>query len=229
MSLNELIDKMEQEAKKGPFPVDADIYKFYSRDEYRPILYAGNLNAKIGLLARDLGKEEVMNNQPLIGTAGQLVRRNIYEHINKSKPPKDEIFFYDIMNYVMFTNLVPFKPIGNKVFPEKVRKRFAPYIAEFLIEHWKGNFLITLGTEAFKWLAYFCDNVEKLSTLWQNEETRYIDTIKCNLTVINDGNKFSKEITIAPLPHPSPLNVKWYKKFPDLLKGRLSKAMDKIS
>ena len=30
-----------------------------------------------------------------------------------------------------------------------------------------------------------------------------------------------KPITLHPLPHPSPLNARWYRKVPDLLRTRL--------
>ena len=34
-----------------------------------------------------------------------------------------------------------------------------------------------------------------------------------------DGS--ARELRIHPLPHPSPLNATWYKRFPDLLRARL--------
>ena len=33
-----------------------------------------------------------------------------------------------------------------------------------------------------------------------------------------------KEITVFPLPHPSPLNRRWYGKFPDMLAERLAQV-----
>ena len=33
-----------------------------------------------------------------------------------------------------------------------------------------------------------------------------------------------KPIVLAPLPHPSPLNQRWYAQFPELLAGRLERV-----
>lgn len=225
--ISNLLNKIEQEAQKGEMPIDTDVYKSCSKPSLTPILFTGNLNAKIGILARDLGKDEVIKGQPLIGAAGQLLRRTLYEAFKGEAPPKNEMYFNDVMKKMMFTNIVPYKPIGNKVFAKKIRKRFMPFLTEFLIEHWNGNFLMTLGTEAFKWFEFFCDK-EKISSFWKNEEKRYEETLECKISTVINKKMQTKKIIIAPLPHPSPLNAKWYAKFPELLKNRIKTISNKI-
>jgi uracil-DNA glycosylase len=219
-NLDNLIDKIEKEAKSIDMPIDKDVYKSCSKDLVKPILYAGNLDAEIGFIARDLGKDEVIKGEPLIGSAGQLVRRTLSNAFFGVTPSKTEIHHKEVMDKVLFTNIVPYKPIGNKVFPKKVRTRFMPFIAEFLITYWKGSHIITLGTEAFKWFEYF-ENKQKLAEFWNNEEQRYTESIECEITTQINGQFKYKTLTVSPLPHPSPLNAKWYKRFPNLLKNRV--------
>ncbi|MFW5799324.1 MAG: uracil-DNA glycosylase family protein, partial [Spirochaetota bacterium] len=219
--LKVLLNKIETQAEKLDMPIDTDIYNSCGKNPNKPILYAGSLEADTGFLARDLGKSEVIKGEPLIGSGGNLLRKTIYSYHTGKEAPKNEVYFKDIMKDVLFTNLVPYKPIGNKVFSKKIRRQFAPYIAELLINHWKGKFLITLGTEAFKWFENFCDKKE-IEVFWKDEEKRYTETFQCKIFILDNDKSQSKDINIAPLPHPSPLNVKWYKRFPELLKNRLN-------
>lgn len=216
MELNELISNIEELSEYMEMPLDTDIYDKCGKPYNKPILYAGSLDSDVCFLARDLGKDEVFKGQPLIGSAGQLLRRSLYKLISDSKAPEHEIYFPKVMERVLFTNMVPYKPKGNRVFPKKIRKAFAPYIAELLINHWKGNYLITLGTEAFKWFEFFTDK-DSVKTYWSDEDNRYKDIFECEITCENGR----KKLMVAPLPHPSPLNVKWYRKFPELLLERL--------
>lgn len=226
--LTEIYNKVEKEACKGEIPIDEEIYNLCNKNPHIPIIYTGNLNAKIGFLARDLGKEEVLKGQPLIGSAGKIVRKTLYEYFsNENLINIDNIINSEIiLNKVLFTNTVPYKPIGNKAFGKKIKDRFRPYIAEFLINLWKGSYLITLGNDAFEWFGYFCDK-KKLTKFWKDEEKRYKEEINCDikLEIPSKNIIYKKNITIAPLPHPSPLNARWYKKFPDLLKFRLEKII----
>jgi uracil-DNA glycosylase len=224
--LNKLLKKIREKAGHLDMPVDKDVYDKSSKDHLQPILYAGSLNSRIGVLARDLGKDEVIQGEPLIGAGGQKLRRILTEHFTGKKPPKSEKHHQEAMNNVLFTNIVPYKPIGNKVFSKNIRREFAPLIAEFLIIHWKGSYLMTLGTEAFKWFEHFC-NKEILNEFWKDDKKRYTSKVECELSIDIEGAKHSKVITIAPLPHPSPLNRRWIEQFPNLLKNRLESANKK--
>ena len=58
-----------------------------------------------------------------------------------------------------------------------------------------------------------------------NREDRYEAELECVLTVTQPGvAPRQKKIRVCPLPHPSPLNARWYKQFPALLRKRLLSA-----
>ncbi len=88
------------------------------------------------------------------------------------------------------------------------------------MQHWKGSRVLTLGTEAFQWFApYAPEGVAE--DFWRRED-RYEAVLTVELTAEVDGRALRKTLTVAPLPHPSPLNQRWYKQFPDLLAKRLA-------
>jgi len=94
-----------------------------------------------------------------------------------------------------------------------VKRRFLPMIREYLVEHWRGDQLITCGNVAFEWFG-LADKALKpqLADFWRRDD-RYEAVLEVEL----DG----KRITLHPLPHPSPLNATWYPRFPALIRARL--------
>ena len=154
LSIETLIDQVEEEAKKEPFPIDVDVYKAAKKEPTHPILYGGNLQSQLCFFARDLGKDEVYAGEPLIGAAGSLIRQGFYQalHGEKAKSQKE---LNTVCNRILLTNTVPYKPPGNKAYLMGVKKRFRPFVAQLLVLYWSGNQIITLGTEAFKWFAPF--------------------------------------------------------------------------
>jgi len=113
---------------------------FIDSDEFdpiqgtEPILYDGNLNAKIMVVARDLGKDEVEQGKPLIGRAGALFRACM-ANVGLS------------LNDVILTNTVPYKPTNNIAFSEYVRGCFAGCFRS-LVQLVGPDIFITLGKEA---------------------------------------------------------------------------------
>jgi len=84
---------------------------------------------------------------------------------------------------------------------------------------WGGAEVLTLGTEAFFWFAYYC-LPGKAMEFWAQED-RYERVIDCVIRwQVGDQTK-ERRIEVAPLPHPSPLNRKWQAAFPELLAKRL--------
>ena len=215
--VSELIEATRAEARRAEFPVDLPVYERAKRDPTDPILYAGSLVAPLCVFARDLGKDEVAHGQPLIGAGGRLVRAGIYEHDHGSPPPKSDRTLESVLARVLLTNTVPFKPPGNKAYPERVKARFRPFLERLLCEFWEGERIITLGTEAFAWFARYGEPGSS-EAFWGRED-RYEADWECDLTA--EGG-LRKRVTIGPLPHPSPLNQRWYAKFPALLAGRLA-------
>ena len=59
---------------------------------------------------------------------------------------------------------------------------------------------------------------DALEAFWSRED-RFSATHVTQLT-LDDGE--TKRFVLAPLPHPSPLNQRWFKRFPELLAQRLA-------
>lgn len=98
--------------------------------EDNPIIFEGDSDCDIMVIARDLGRNEVEKERPLIGKAGQLFRRLIN--------------FMDLKDNIYMTNLVPYKPNNNKAFPKDVRDKFYPLLLE-QIDYIDPDVIITLG------------------------------------------------------------------------------------
>jgi uracil-DNA glycosylase len=223
-TIETLIEAVAGEARRDAFPVDAAAYVKASKDPLRPILFAGSLGAQACVLGRDLGKDEVMKGQPLVGAAGRLVRAGVYQACHGTAPPATDRTLESVLDHVMLTNTVPYKPPGNKAYAAAVKERFRPYLAELLAMHWRGEQVITLGTEAFQWFAPYADPAA-FAAFWHRAD-RYEAMLRCVLTATvsqpRAHSTLHRSLSIMPLPHPSPLNRRWYKQFPELLARRLA-------
>ena len=176
-----LLKQIRQEAEREPFPMDLPIYEAAGKNPTEAILCAGNLNSNICFFGRDLGRDEVAQGQPLIGSAGTLVRKGFY----------------------------------------KVKERFRPFIAQLLVIYWQGTQIITLGTEAFKWFTPYCGKTE-IEKFWQRSD-RYHAKLSTSLQAVDSqGKSYERQVSLLPLPHPSPLNTQYYAKFPQMLQQRLN-------
>lgn len=209
-----LILRAEAEARREPFPVDEPVYAKAHRDPCRPILFAGSLDAPVAVLARDLGRDEVAAAQPLIGAGGRLVRAGLVRA--HGVRGLDEA-----LRFALLTNTVPFKPPGNKAYAESVRARFRPFVAELLARFWAGSQVLTLGTEAFRWFEPYAEGgafPESAGT-----DGRFDSAYECRLPIPGEEGAW-KVVTVRPLPHPSPLNRRWYGQFPEMLGRRLGEV-----
>ena len=81
--------------------------------------------------------------------------------------------------------------------------------------------MLSLGNEAFQWFARYADPAE-VAALWERDD-RYEGEITCRLEAVVGGETREKSIILGPLPHPSPLNARWYGRFPQLIAKRLAK------
>lgn len=216
----QLLSEIQQEAERASFPIDDPVYLAAGLKPTQPILYAGNLNSQLCFFARDLGKDEVHASQPLIGAAGKLVRSGLYRAITQQTPTKSTDLRV-ILDHVLLTNTVPYKPPGNKAYSQAIKKRFRPFVERLLVLHWQGSKIITLGNEAFNWFTPYCEK-GVLADFFQRSD-RYSASIEVNIVVKDSaGNLQQKLVTLMPLPHPSPLNQKYYSQFPQLLQERLT-------
>jgi uracil-DNA glycosylase len=215
----QLLSEIQQEAESASFPIDESVYLAAGLKPTQPILYAGNLNSQICFFGRDLGKDEVHASQPLIGAAGKLVRSGLYLFLTQKTPTK-ATDLQIILDHVLLTNTVPYKPPGNKAYSQIVKKRFRPFVERLLVCHWQGDKIITLGNEAFNWFTPYSEK-GVLPEFFARSD-RYSASIELTLVAQNEaGNQEKKLVTLMPLPHPSPLNQKYYSQFPHLLQERL--------
>ncbi len=220
-SIEKLISQTQIEAERAPFPIDLEVYQAAGKVPTKPVLYAGNLKSEICFFGRDLGRDEVRAEQPLIGAAGKLVRDGFYLSVYGKKSQDRSQINQACCERLLLTNTVPYKPPGNKAYPTEVKERFRPFLERLLVREWEGNHLITLGTEAFKWFIPYRGKGE-LVKFFQRED-RYSAKIEVNLSATDEqGMQYQKSVTILPLPHPSPLNQQYYAKFPQLLQDRLN-------
>ena len=220
-TIENLINQIQKEAEKEEFPLDIPIYKSAKKEPTKPILYFGNLNSNICFFGRDLGKDEVIAGQPLIGAAGKLVRQGFYRAIHQEYT-SDQKKLESIKDRLILTNTVSYKPPENKAYNLKVKKRFRPFIEQLLVIHWQGTQIITLGTEGFKWFENYSTK-EKFNEFWNQGDKRYETSLNLNLTATDiEGKSYQKQVVIYPLPHPSPLNAKYYNRFPAMLQNTLS-------
>ena len=201
------------EASRGEMPIDLEVYRQYSLDPTEPVLLgSGSLRAEIGFFGRDPGRTEIELREPFIGKGGQHIRNGLHRSLYTGNCPSVEASI-DAGRSFFWGNTVPYKPRGNKAWSMAIKRRFAPLVEELLVEHWAGNQLITCGRVAFFWFAIADPSLKPdLESHWADPE-RFTKPLDIQLN--------TKAITLYPLPHPSPLNATWYKKFPDLLDARL--------
>ena len=197
--------------------IDKPVYQELGQDWQCPIIGQGNPQAAIAFFGRDPGRDEVRHQQPFIGAAGQQVRGALYRHRHGEAMP-DFAASQAIAADFFWANTVPYKPLGNKAWSMAVKKRFQPLVAELLIHAWQGQDIITLGREAFFWFAINQPREVKqaLEAFWERE-----DRFSSHIEVLLDSQGKQRRLRLHPLPHPSPLNATWYKRFPGLLADRL--------
>ena len=141
----------------------------------------------------------------------------------RRKPADDKPSLEEALKHAILTNTVPFKPIGNKAYPDEIRERFRPFLERLLVNHWKGQNIITLGTQAFAWFTPYGEEAEFGTA--GGSEARFEKVFRCKLPgSSHDARGESKTVMVYPLPHPSPLNRRWYSRFPAMLAARLERG-----
>lgn len=198
--------------------IDIAAYECCDKDPLEPIIGLGEPDLRVGFFGRDPGRNEVKHGIPFIGAGGQKVRATLYRHLYGSEMPDFESSV-EVGRRFFWANTVPYKPIGNKAWSMRVKKRFQPLMAEVLLRNWRGRDLIVLGREAFFWFGIHQPPAVRaaLTEFWARPD-RYEAFVETPLALA-DGTE--RTFRLCPLPHPSPLNATWYSRFPDLLAGRL--------
>ena len=208
--LARLLADAEQEARRAPFDVCSETYRAANRDPAVPIVCAGSPSARWCAVGRELGREEVVAGAPLVGMAGRRFRRAAHEAL-VGPAPKSEREFAPVLEHVLLTNMVPFRPVGNEAYDKATVERFRPFLERLLTEVWTGDTVLSLGRHATNWFApYAADGA--VEALWADPAARFRDTLAIDVR--------GRRLVLAPLPHPSPLSP-FKAQFPGLLARRL--------
>lgn len=211
--MDPLHERFRAAAALGGMSIDLPVYAEAGRDPLEPVLLgSGSLAAPLGFFGRDPGRHEILLGEPFIGAGGQLVRRALYE-ARFGQPCPDLAGSVRAGQTVFWANTVPYKPVGNKAWSTAIKRRFAPVVRDVLVEHWRGGDLLTLGNDALGWFGLAEPSLRPAVEAFLARADRYT----ASLEVVLGG----RTIRLHPLPHPSPLNATWYKRFPELLRARL--------
>ena len=205
--------RLRAEAARGKMDIDRPVYAEAGRDSLEPLLLgSGSLAAPLGIMGRDPGRHEVLHGEPFVGAGGRLIRDALHQRQHGTPAPSLEAAI-QAGRGVFWCNTVPYKPVGNKAWSVAVKRRFVALVAEALVVHWSGHDLITCGREALDWFRLADPALRPaVEAHWQRA-----DRFTASLEVRLQG----KAIRLHPLPHPSPLNAMWFKRFPALLEARL--------
>lgn len=200
--------------------VDRAVYDEAGRDPLDPVLGEGNASCRVAVFGRDPGRHEIVHGEPFIGAGGQKVRQALWRALRGGELPDFEAS-RAIGRYVFWANMVPYKPLGNKIWSMAHRRAFAPVVRDLLVHGWQGTDVLVLGREPFLWFGLDDREVRRaLQAHWELED-RYERSVEVPL-VAPDGA--FRMIRLHPLPHPSPLNATWAPHVPRLLDGALSRV-----
>src|SRR3546814_7707228 len=119
----------------------------------------------------DWSSDVCSSDLPFIGAGGQLVRRALYQHRHGQPLPDFAASRLIGLDY-FWANTVPYKPVGNKAWSTKIKKRYQPLMAQVLADDWRGEHLIVLGREAFFWFGLNQDKavMRTLEAFWERDD-----------------------------------------------------------
>lgn len=215
--LGGLVREITAEARRAPFDVCLATYAEAGRDPHVPILCAGDPAAPFCALGRELGRDEVLAGEPLVGMAGRRFRRAFHDAVRppgSAPAPKSERRFPAVLERALLTNLVPYRPVGNRAYDRATVDRFRPYVERLLADHWRGTTLLALGETALRWLAPYAAP-GAADALWADPRRRFEAPLGIEIR--------GRAITAWTLPHPSPLSP-FKSQFGDLLARRVRSA-----
>lgn len=221
-----LLEGMVAQARRLRLAVDGAVYREAGRDPRAPIAWAGQLTAGVCIVGRDLGRDEVRRGQPLVGASGRAVREGVLRAVGGWPAPGDALL-ETALAHVLLCNLVPYKPVGNRAFSADVLAAFRPSLEQLLGCRWSGNAVLALGNGALAWFEPYAE-AEAYRSLAASPN-RYEGELACRLEVVCGARSVARSFTVCPLPHPSPANATWRKRFPGLLEKRLAKWLGKSS
>ncbi|MCG3135431.1 MAG: hypothetical protein HMLKMBBP_03082 [Planctomycetes bacterium] len=208
--LDALLRDVEREARRAPFDVCRDTYRAAGRDPAVPILAGGSLDARVCCFGRELGRDEVLRGEPLVGMGGRRLRRALHEAWI-GPAPAAERRFEAVLPRVLLTNTVPYRPVDNEAYDAATVARFRPFVERLLADHWRGDLVLALGQTALLWWAPYAPP-GAVEALWDDPARRFRDTLPAVIR--------GRRVTVAPVPHPSPLSP-FKKEFAAIVAARL--------
>jgi uracil-DNA glycosylase len=209
-SLAALAKDVEREARRAPFDVCAATYARAGRDPKVPIVCAGSLAARWCAVGRELGRDEVLGGEPLVGMSGRRLRRAVHEAL-LGPAPRQEREFRRVLDDVLLANLVPYRPVDNEAYDRATVERFRPFLESLLADVWTGGVVLSLGEHATRWFAPYAVS-GAVESLWDDPAARFRDTLEIRVR--------GRALVLAPLPHPSPLSP-FRAQFAELVARRL--------
>ena len=165
MNLREHLTMLAKEIYDG---LSAEQKAFIESDV--PVTFSSTNTPKIMVIDCSPGDTEIKTGFPLVGASGMIFRH--------------AAIMAGISDYIYCTNIVPFKSIGNKVFPQDIIDAFRPWLG-YQIQALKPVVILTLGKEALSWFKY------------ENEFNNLIDN------VVHLKNASYLDIPIVPAFSPS--------------------------
>lgn len=208
--LEALARDVEREARRAPFDVCLDTYRAAGRDPAVPILCGGSLAADVCCFGRELGRDEVLQGEPLVGMGGRRLRRALHEAWI-GPAPAAERRFEAVLQRVLLTNTVPYRPVDNEAYDRATVERFRPFAERLLGDVWRGGLVLALGQTALLWFAPYAAP-GAVESLWDDADRRFVGTVSAVIR--------GRRVTVAPVPHPSPLSP-FKKDFPAIVRARL--------
>jgi uracil-DNA glycosylase len=198
--------------------VDVEAYAAAGLDPSTPVLGLGPVDARLIVLGRDPGREELVHRTGFIGAGGKKVRTALHQAL-EGRPASNLADHLHAGAHVVWINTVPFKPVGNKAWPEPVRRQFKPVIADLLVHGLRGTQVLALGREAALWFAEGPTARREVEAWWQggamDGEPRVV--------TVTAPDGASRALTLHALPHPSPLNATWASRFPGMMAAFLTR------
>jgi uracil-DNA glycosylase len=179
-----------------------------------PVFGLGPSDAAFAVLGRDPGRDELRHRTGFIGASGRKLRDPLAARwLGVDRPTLADRL--RVGERVFWLNTVPFKPIGNKAWPEAVRAACTPWVRAVLLHGCDAVNVLAFGQQAVQWFGE-----DATAHLAQGEGAwgRPFEH------VLTDATR-TRRVQVWAMPHPSPLNVRWARAFPDLYQAVLDAVL----
>ena len=202
-----------QEALRAEFPVDGRSTSGRARTRRSRSSSPARSTRRSASSAATWARTRSALGQPLIGAGGRLVRAG--DHLapasRNRRRGRAGNRLEAALQHALLTNTVPYKPPGNKAYPEAVKERFRPFLAELLGRFWTGRPRHHAGDRGIpagstRTAIRRSSRRSGPATTGSSRELR----LPAPVTWRRPAGRPSRTSLVLPLPHPSPLNRRWH-------------------